>query len=153
MAETKIEWTDATWNPVVGCAIVSSGCTNCYAMKQAGRITRMTPGSHYEGTVKDSKAGPVWTGVLKRAPDHIVTQPLRWRASRMIFVNSMSDLFHESVPDEWIDEVFAVMASSPQHVFQVLTKRADEILKPVKAEARAARAAREEAEKAGGVRG
>lgn len=125
---TKISWTDATWNPIVGCTIVSPGCTNCYAMRDAARIIRCSEGagrpSHYEGTIQPSKAGPVWTGKVARAPDHILTQPLRWRRPRRIFVNSMGDLFHESVPDEWIDRVFAVMALAPQHTFQILTKRA-----------------------------
>ncbi len=121
--KTGIQWTDATWNPIVGCAIVSPACTNCYAMAQAHRIQRMTPGSHYEGTTKEVNGKPVWTGVLKQAPEHILTVPLRWKRPRRIFVNSMSDLFHESVPDEWIDCVFAIMALAPQHTFQVLTKR------------------------------
>lgn len=129
MAEnTKISWTDATWNPIVGCTIVSPGCTNCYAMRDAARIIRCSEGAgratHYEGTIQPSKAGPVWTGKVALAPDHILTQPLRWRRPRRVFVNSMGDLFHESVPDEWIDRVFAVMALAPQHTFQILTKRA-----------------------------
>ncbi|WP_454683961.1 DUF5131 family protein [Ancylobacter moscoviensis] len=118
-----IEWTDATWNPIVGCSVVSPGCTNCYAMAQAARIERMQPGSHYAGTTQPSKAGAVWTGKMALAPEHILTQPLRWRRQRRIFVNSMGDLFHESVPDAWIDRVFAVMALTPQHTYQVLTKR------------------------------
>lgn len=143
--KSSIEWTrgedgtaGATWNPIVGCSIVSPGCTNCYAMKMAARIEAMhegthrphvlagggpAPRSHYEGTTADSKAGAVWTGKVALAPEHILTQPLRWRRGRRIFVNSMGDLFHESVPDEWIDRVFAVMALAPQHTFQVLTKR------------------------------
>ncbi len=123
--KTGIEWADATWNPIVGCSIVSPGCTNCYAMAQAARIERMQPGSHYAGTTQPSKAGPVWTGKLALAPEHILTAPLRWRRPRRIFVNSMGDLFHEAVPDAWIDRVFDVMASSGAHTFQVLTKRAD----------------------------
>lgn len=121
--KTGIEWTEATWNPLVGCSLKSPGCTNCYAMSMAARIQRMTPGSHYAGTTQESKAGAVWTGLVKLAPDHILTQPLRWSRPRKIFVNSMSDLFHESVPDEWIDRIFAFMALAPQHTFQVLTKR------------------------------
>ncbi|MBS9476184.1 DUF5131 family protein [Ancylobacter radicis] len=127
---TGIEWTrgpdgspGATWNPVVGCSLVSPGCTNCYAMGMAARIERMQPGSHYAGTTQGSKAGAVWSGKVALAPEHILTQPLRWRRPRRIFVNSMSDLFHESIPDEWIDIAFAVMALSPQHTYQVLTKR------------------------------
>ncbi|WP_428031538.1 phage Gp37/Gp68 family protein [Ancylobacter sp.] len=120
---TGIEWADATWNPIVGCSIVSPGCTNCYAMKQAARIERMQPGSHYAGTTLSLTAGAVWSGEFALAPDHILTQPLHWRRPRRIFVNSMGDLFHEDVPDHWIDRVFAIMALAPQHTFMVLTKR------------------------------
>ena len=131
--KSKIEWTEATWNPIVGCSVVSPGCTNCYAMKMAARIEAMaigqttkngSPGlapTHYAGTTQSSKAGPVWTGKVALAPDHILTQPLRWKRPRTIFVNSMGDLFHEDVPDEWIDRVFAIIALCPQHTFQVLT--------------------------------
>ncbi|WP_265518932.1 DUF5131 family protein [Nitratireductor luteus] len=130
--KSPIEWTDATWNPVVGCDIVSPGCTNCYAMKMAARIEAMSAGTgkptHYAGTTCKVKGKAVWTGKLALAPDHILTQPLRWNRPRMVFVNSMGDLFHESVPDEWIDRVFAVMALAPQHTFQVLTKRAKRML-------------------------
>jgi protein gp37 len=139
-ANSKIEWTDATWNPVVGCSLVSPGCTNCYAMQMAARIEAMNEGahkvsmakdpewgaigkSHYAGLTEPAKTGPVWTGNVALAPDHILTAPLRWRKPKRIFVNSMGDLFHESVPDEWIDRVFAVMALAPQHTFRVLTKR------------------------------
>lgn len=119
---SKIEWTGETWNPIVGCSIVSSGCTNCYAMKMAARLEAMGV-PHYAGTTKPSKAGAVWTGVVRLAPDNILTKPLTWKKPRTVFVNSMSDLFHEDVPDEWIDRVFAVMALTPQHTYQVLTKR------------------------------
>jgi protein gp37 len=122
---SNIEWTEATWNPIVGCSILSPGCTNCYAMKMAARIEKMHPGTHYAGTTKPSKAGPVWTGKLALAPAHILTQPLRWKKPRTIFVNSMGDLFHEDVPDEWIVEVFTIMAIADHHTFQVLTKRPD----------------------------
>jgi protein gp37 len=136
--DAGISWTDETWNPVVGCSIVSPACTNCYAMAAAHGIQAKNAGSrrkametgakvpaetHYLGTTKVVNGKPVWTGKLVMAPDHIVTAPLRWKRPRRIFVNSMSDLFHEDMPDEWIDEVFAVMALSPQHTFQVLTKR------------------------------
>lgn len=122
--KTGIEWADATWNPIVGCSIVSPGCTNCYAMKMAARIEAMQPEGHYAGLTQPSKAGPVWTGKLALAPDSILTQPLRWKNPRTIFVNSMGDLFHEDAPDESIDKVFAIMALAPQHTFLVLTKRA-----------------------------
>ncbi|WP_146090272.1 DUF5131 family protein, partial [Rhodoblastus acidophilus] len=123
--KSKIDWTDATWNPIVGCSIVSPACTNCYAMAMARRIECMKSGTAYEGTTRLSVNGtPVWTGKVAQAVEHALTQPLRWRRPRKIFVNSMGDLFHESVPDEWIDRVFAVMALAPQHTFQILTKRA-----------------------------
>jgi protein gp37 len=120
MAETSIEWTDATWNPVAGCAIVSPGCTNCYAMKLAGTRHRHLPSR--SGLTRQTKAGPVWTGEVRfNAPT--LEQPLHWRRARKIFVCAHGDLFAEGVPDEWIDRVFAVMGLCPQHVFQVLTKR------------------------------
>jgi protein gp37 len=122
-AKTSIEWTDRTWNPVVGCSLVSSGCTNCYAMRMAGRIEAMGTAPHYAGLTQPSKAGPVWTGAVRAAPEHVLSEPLRWRKPARIFVNSMSDLFHEDLPDWVIDRVFAVMALCPQHTFQVLTKR------------------------------
>lgn len=130
---SKIEWTDATWNPVVGCSLVSPGCTNCYAMRMAARIEKMTPMErrgeaslphHYAALTELSKAGAVWTGRVTRARTDILTSPLRWKRPRRIFVCSMGDLFHESVPDIWIDSVFAVMSLASQHTFQVPTKRA-----------------------------
>lgn len=129
--KTGIEWTDATWNPIVGCSIISKGCTNCYAMQVAHRMERifdaaLAPGDlphRYRALTNPSKAGPVWTGRVNIAPDHIITQPLRWTRPRRIFVNSMSDLFHENVSTEWIDKIFAVMALTPQHTYQILTKR------------------------------
>jgi protein gp37 len=124
MAEnSKIEWTDATWNPIVGCSIVSPGCTNCYAMSMAARIDKMTLSSHYEGLTKKVNGRVVWTDKLALAPDHIMLAPLSWRKPRRVFVNSMGDLFHEDAPDEWIDKAFAVMALAGRHTFQVLTKR------------------------------
>lgn len=121
--KSNIEWTDATWNPIVGCSIKSPGCANCYAMPMAKRIEAMGGAPQYRGLTKTVKGKAVFTGKVARAPDHILTQPLRWKRGRRIFVNSMGDLFHENVPDEWIDKVFAVMALAPQHTMQVLTKR------------------------------
>jgi protein gp37 len=121
--KTGIEWTDATWNPIVGCSVVSPGCTNCYAMRMAERIEAMGGAPHYAGLTQPSKVGAVWTGKVALAPERILTQPLRWTRGRKIFVNSMGDLFAEGVPDTWIDQVFEVMASCRQHAFQVLTKR------------------------------
>jgi len=121
---TKIEWTERTWNPIVGCSIVSPGCTNCYAMQMAARIERMSPKlDHYKGLTKRVNGKAVWTGKLALAPESTLLLPLRTKKPTMWFVNSMSDLFHEDVPDEWIDRVFAVMALTPQHTYQVLTKR------------------------------
>ena len=105
---TKIEWTDETWNPVTGCTKVSEGCDHCYAETIAHRFT---------GT----KAYPNGFDVTLR-PERL-DQPLRWKRPRKVFVNSMSDLFHKDVPDDYIARVFAVMALAPQHTFQVLTKR------------------------------
>lgn len=119
---SKIEWTDASWNPIVGCSRVSSGCDNCYAMNQAHRLAAMHPSGPYPGTTRKSKNGIDWTGVVKCLPERL-DQPLRWKRPRRIFVNSMSDLFHPTVPFEFIDQVFAVMSLAPQHTFQVLTKR------------------------------
>lgn len=117
---TKIEWTDATWNPITGCSVVSPGCTNCYAMRLAG--TRLKHHWSRKGLTEDTKAGPVWNGKARfNAP--WIDQPLRWTKPRMIFVCAHGDLFHEDVPDLWIDHVFAVMALADQHTFQVLTKR------------------------------
>lgn len=123
--KTGIEWTDATWNPVAGCSLVSPGCTNCYAMKHANRLLDR-PGSHYEGTTqKNDKGAVTWTGKIARAPGNIFEKPLAWKRPRMVFVNSMSDLFHEDVPYDWAEEIFAIMALCPHHTFQVLTKRPD----------------------------
>lgn len=131
---SKIEWTQHSWNPVVGCSIVSPGCTNCYAMRQAFRIEAMTAelahhgkggAPHYNGTTKKVNGNAVWTGKVALAPNDVLTAPLRRKKPTTYFVNSMGDLFHESVPDEWIDRVFAVMALAPQNIFQVLTKRAE----------------------------
>lgn len=123
MAETtSIEWTEATWNPVTGCSVVSPGCTNCYAMRLAGTRLRHHPSR--AGLTIDSKAGPVWTGEV-RFNEGWLDQPLRWKRPRRIFVCAHGDLFHESVPDEWIARVFAVMCRAKRHTFQVLTKRAE----------------------------
>ncbi len=117
---SQIEWTDATWNPITGCSVVSPGCTNCYAMGLAGGRMRSHPSR--VGLTRETKAGPIWTGEV-RLNRQWLTQPLGWKRPRMIFVCAHGDLFHEDVPDEWIDRVFAVMALAPQHTFQVLTKR------------------------------
>jgi protein gp37 len=141
VGKTGISWTDDTWNPTKGCSRVSEGCRHCYAEVQAARIVRMGKGKPtvYDGLVSvrsevsglryedvhaaGSYVEPRWTG--KVALDaKALALPLSWRAPRRIFVNSMSDLFHESLTNEQIAAVFGVMAAAPQHTFQVLTKRA-----------------------------
>lgn len=126
---SKIEWTDATWNPLRGCTEVSPGCRNCYAATLAWRFAGS--GQPYEGLVRKLSNGKVvWTGKIRLAPEKL-DEPLHWRKPRTIFVNSMSDLFYEDVPDSFIDEVFTVMLACTvltnigDHKFQVLTKRAN----------------------------
>lgn len=115
--ETSIEWTESSWNPIRGCSRISQGCVNCYAETQAARWSGA--GGPYEGLINDKRR---WNGVVRMVPEHL-DDPLRWRRPRMVFVNSMSDLFHESLTNEQIASVFAVMAAAPHHTFQVLTKR------------------------------
>nr|WP_246350299.1 phage Gp37/Gp68 family protein [Sphingobium boeckii] len=116
-----IEWTDATWNPITGCSVISPGCKHCYAMKLAG--TRLQHHRSRAGLTVATKAGPVWTGEV-RFNEEWIAQPLRWRRPRRVFVCAHGDLFHEDVPDAWIDRVFDVMEARPaRHIFQVLTKR------------------------------
>ena len=108
--DTKIEWTDATWNVVTGCDKVSPGCDNCYAETFAERW-RGIPGHHFE------------TGFDVTLRPERLDLPLKWRKPKRVFVNSMSDLFHKDIPDEYISRVFATMARTPQHTYQILTKR------------------------------
>lgn len=112
--DSAIEWTESTWNPVTGCTKVSAGCTHCYAQTFAERW-RGIPGHPYEQGFD-----------LRLWPERLDV-PRRWRRRRVIFVNSMSDLFHERIPTEFIARVFEVMADCPQHTFQVLTKRAERL--------------------------
>lgn len=119
---TKIEWSDATWNPIAGCTRVSEGCRHCYAERQAARGLPSFKGlAHFVGRPDGIKEAR-WTGAVT-VREHLIDLPLRWKKPRKIFVNSLSDLFHDAVPDEVIDRIFAVMALCPQHTFQVLTKR------------------------------
>lgn len=136
---TGIEWTDATWNPIRGCTRVSEGCRNCYAEKVAARFSG--PGRPFEGlaefvTLKPAALGPSgtplqrearWTGKVVLIEKHL-EDPIRWKEPMKIFVNSMSDLFHPAVEDDWVTRIFQVMARAPQHTYQILTKRPERML-------------------------
>ncbi len=126
MADTNISWTDKVWNPVVGCSRVSAGCENCYAETFANRLEGMGQ-ARYKGLTVVGKHGARWTGEVRQVPV-VMSAPLRWRKGRRVFVNSMSDLFHEAVPFEYVAAVFGVMAACPHHTFQVLTKRPERAL-------------------------
>lgn len=124
MAENSpIEWTDATWNPVAGCSIASSGCTNCYAMRMAARLESMGV-EKYVGLTRRSGGRAKWSGKV-RCDGKALAVPERWRRPRKIFVNSMSDLFHSDVPEDFIRKVWDVMKRTPHHEYQLLTKRPD----------------------------
>jgi len=120
---SKIEWTEVTWNPVAGCTVATAGCTNCYAMRMAARLEAMGT-QKYQGLTRKSGGRYVWTGKVV-TDEKALAAPLRWRNPRTVFVNSMSDLFHVAVPIEFIAKVWAVMAATPRHTYQVLTKRPD----------------------------
>ena len=120
MSKSKIEWTEATWNPIRGCSRVSPGCSNCYAMRMAHRSNR--PGGAYEGLTRIGAHGPTWTGDV-RFVSELLDYPLRMKKPHRIFVNSMSDLFHERVTDHQIAKIFGVMMATPHHTYQILTKR------------------------------
>ena len=111
---SNIEWTEMTWNPVTGCLKVSQGCKHCYAERMAKRLLAMGSSRYVDG--------------FKPTLHHdLVDQPKKWKKPRVIFVNSMSDLFQEAVPDQFIRDVFVTMAACPQHTFQILTKRSDRL--------------------------
>lgn len=112
--KSNIEWTEMTWNPVTGCTKISQGCKHCYAERMAKRLTAMGSERYRNGFR------------VTLHPD-LIDVPRKWRQPRVVFVNSMSDLFHEDIPDDFIERVFATMRDCPQHTFQVLTKRADRL--------------------------
>jgi protein gp37 len=125
---TDIQWTDETWNPVTGCSKVSPGCAHCYAERVAIRLwpsqyPNLPPGP--DATLEQVRHGRPRQFTDVQCHEGRLDQPLRWKKPRKVFVNSMSDLFHEDVPDAFIDLVFAVMSLAPQHTFQILTKRAE----------------------------
>ena len=121
MAETQIEWTDSTWNPVAGCSIITAGCTHCYAMEMAKRLEAMGI-EKYSGLTRKTGKRTVWNGVVREDREALAI-PYGWKKPRKIFVNSMSDLFHEGVSDKFILRVWSVMRETPRHNYQILTKR------------------------------
>lgn len=129
MAETSIEWTDATWNPVAGCTILTAGCTNCYAMRMAARLEAMGV-EKYAGLTRKTGGRAKWTGKIY-LDRKALSIPTLWSKPRQVFVNSMSDLFHSDVPPEFIAEVWQVMAETPRHTYQILTKRPDRMVEIV----------------------
>src|SRR5215203_3166202 len=114
MAQTKIEWTESTWNPVTGCTKISQGCKHCYAERMAKRLQAMGNPNYKNGFEVTLQP-------------HMLERPLGWKKPQRIFVNSMSDLFHDDVPEEYIQRCFAVMQKASWHTFQILTKRADRL--------------------------
>lgn len=126
MAETSIEWTDATWNPVAGCTVLSAGCTNCYAMRMAARLEAMGT-EKYTGLTRKSGGRAKWTGKIYLDRNSL-SIPAMWSKPRRVFVNSMSDLFHSDVPADFIADVWRVMAETPRHTYQILTKRPDRMI-------------------------
>jgi protein gp37 len=125
--ETAISWTETTWNPVTGCDKVSAGCDNCYALMLAPRLKAMGS-KRYQKDGDPRTSGPGFGLTLH---EDLVRQPLAWKAPRMIFVNSMSDLFYAKVPLSFVKEIFATMEATPNHTYQVLTKRASRLPKIV----------------------
>lgn len=121
MAASDIEWTEATWNPIGGCKVLSPGCTNCYAMRMAARLQAMGM-TKYAGTTRKSGKRHVWTGRIN-VDDSAIDAPLGWRKSQRVFVNSMSDLFQEGVDEKIICQIWDVMMRARHHTFQILTKR------------------------------
>jgi protein gp37 len=123
--KTGIEWTEVTWNPTTGCDRISAGCTNCYALAMAKRLKAMGS-DRYQADGDPRTSGPGFALTVHR---DALDQPYRWSGQRIVFVNSMSDLFHAKVPLDFIEDVFAVIADTPQHTYQVLTKRSSRLLK------------------------
>ncbi|MEU4395241.1 phage Gp37/Gp68 family protein [Kribbella sp. NPDC023855] len=120
MAATGIEWTETTWNPVTGCDRVAAGCDNCYALALAKRLKAMGA-EKYQNDGDPRTSGPGFGVTVHRSA---LAQPYRWRGSKLVFVNSMSDLFHARVPIGFIRDIMDVIRDTPQHTYQVLTKRA-----------------------------
>ena len=126
MAASDIEWTEATWNPIAGCSVLSPGCTNCYAMRMAARLQAMGM-AKYAGTTRKSGKRHVWTGRVNFDLG-VLTAPLAWKKPQRIFVNSMSDLFQDKADESFIRQVWRIMEQAYWHSFQVLTKRPERML-------------------------
>src|SRR6478735_7992119 len=125
-SNSSIEWTETTWNPITGCTKVSPGCDNCYAIREAHRLSgnpNQPVRNAYKGTTRRLNGRTNWTGLVHTISSRL-DQPLQWRKPRRIFVNSMSDLFHEDVPTSYVHAVADVMKEADWHTYQVLTKRA-----------------------------
>jgi len=116
MKKSKIEWTESTWNPVTGCTKISEGCLNCYAERMAKRLKAMGQKNYRNG-------------FDVTCHEHVLDMPLRWKKPQMIFVNSMSDLFHKDVPDDFVLDIFSTMRQAQQHQYQILSKRAERLAK------------------------
>lgn len=124
---TDIEWTEHTWNPVAGCDVISPGCTHCYAMRMAHRLELMGL-PKYQNLTRISGGRAKWNGQVRL--DHVALEtPKRWRSGKLIFVNSMSDLFHDAVPLDFIQSVFKTITETPQHTYQILTKRSERLMR------------------------
>ena len=122
---SKIDWTDASWNPCAGCSKISPGCRGCYAVRNAKRMAgnpNPSMQAAYQGLVTGTPGNLDWNGTVRTLPDRL-EQPLHWRKPRLVFVDSLSDLFHKDVPEEFIAQVFGTMVKANWHKFQILTKR------------------------------
>jgi protein gp37 len=119
---SRIEWTAVTWNPIVGCSIESEGCNNCYAMRMAARLAAMGQ-EPYQDTTRKVKNKDFWTGDINRSSDRVFTKPHDLPRGEIIFVNSISDLFHPDADPALVMKIIEIMLSEPRHIFQVLTKR------------------------------
>jgi protein gp37 len=126
MAASDIEWTEATWNPIAGCTVLSPGCTNCYAMRMAARLQAMGM-TKYAGTTRKSGKRHVWTGHVN-IDEKALAAPIGWKRPQRIFVNSMSDLFQSELDESFVRKIWKVMERASWHSFQVLTKRPDRML-------------------------
>ena len=125
---TKIEWTEHTWNPFAGCSVHTAGCKNCYAMRQARRVEEFGIAKHYRGLTKVVNGKAAWSGKIARASNTGMRKPVGIKSPSMIFVNSMSDFFHEDADDLWRSEALGIMRKCPRHIFQILTKRPENII-------------------------